>query len=44
MEVFINDGEHVMSAVLDTVQSARGFSFFVDGEAVIDVVKYELKI
>lgn len=44
VEVFINDGEHVMSAVLDTVQSARGFSFFVDGEAVIDVVKYELKI
>ena len=39
---FINDGEQVMSAVIFTEQEAKGISFFADGAAKIDVVKYEL--
>ena len=41
-EVFINDGEQVMSAVMFTEQEANGISFFADGAAKIDVVKYDL--
>ena len=41
-EIFINDGEQVMSAVILTEQAAKGISFFVDGAAKIDVVKYDL--
>lgn len=42
VEVFVNGGEQVMTATIDTVQSAEGISFFVDGEARMDVVKYDL--
>ena len=42
VEVFINDGEQVMSAVILTKQEAKGISFFADGAAKIDVVKYDL--
>ena len=41
-EIFINDGEQVMSAVILTEQDAKGISFAVDGAARIDVVKYDL--
>ena len=41
-EVFINDGEQVMSVVIFTEQEANGISFFADGAAKIDVVKYDL--
>ena len=41
-EIFINDGEQVMSAVLFTEQEAKGISFFAEGAAKIDVVKYDL--
>ena len=41
-EVFINDGEQVMSAVMFTEQEANGISFFAEGAAKIDVVKYDL--
>lgn len=41
-EVFINDGEQVMTATLYTDLSAKGISFFVDGIVRMDVVKYEL--
>ncbi len=43
VEVFVNDGEQVISAVLYTKQTADGISFFADGTAVIDVVKYNLE-
>lgn len=43
VEVFVNDGEHVLSATMYTDQSADGISFFVDGKATIDVVKYDLR-
>ncbi|MCI8834593.1 MAG: glycoside hydrolase family 32 protein [Ruminococcus sp.] len=43
VEVFVNDGEQVMSATMYTRQEADGISFFADGTARIDVVKYELQ-
>jgi beta-fructofuranosidase len=42
VEIFINDGEQVMSAVLFTEQEAKGISFSAEGAAKIDVVKYDL--
>jgi len=42
VEVFVNDGEQVLTAVLYTDQSADGISFFADGTVNIDVVKYDL--
>jgi len=41
-EVFVNDGEQVLTLTFYTDQSAEGISFYADGEAVMDVVKYEL--
>ena len=41
-EVFINDGEQVMTATIYTDQSAEAISFFADGDVNIDVVKYDL--
>ncbi len=41
-EIFINDGEKVMTSLIYTDIGADGISFFCDGEALIDVVKYEL--
>jgi beta-fructofuranosidase len=41
-EVFVGDGEQVMSTVIYTPQDAVGISFAADGDAVIDVTKYEL--
>ena len=42
MEVFINDGEQVMTATILTDPSARGISFEADGKAVMDLTKYSL--
>jgi len=41
-EIFINDGEQVMTATILTNPSARGISFAADGEAVMDITKYSL--
>ena len=41
-EVFVNDGEQVLSMTMYTTQEADGISFFADGDANIDVVKYDL--
>ena len=41
-EVFANDGEQVLSAVLYTEQEADGISFIADGTVCLDVVKYDL--
>ena len=41
-EVFVNDGEHVLSATIYTDKEADGISFLADGVATIDVVKYVL--
>ena len=42
VEIFINDGEHVMSATMYTDTSADAISFLADGIVTMDVVKYEL--
>ncbi len=43
-EIFINDGEKVLSATIYTDISADGISFFADGDVTMDVTKYELRI
>ncbi len=42
VEVFVNDGEHVLTAIMYTEQEADGISFFADGDVVMDIVKYDL--
>ena len=42
IEVFVNDGEQVMTATILTEPSARGISFETDGKAVMDITKYSL--
>lgn len=44
VEIFINDGEQVMSSCLYTPQEADGISFEADGTAWIDVEKYEISV
>ena len=41
-EVFINDGEQVMTMVMYTDLAAEGICFFADGTVNMDVVKYDL--
>ena len=42
VEVFVNDGEKVMSATLYTDLAADGIAFFADGRVSIDVRKFAL--
>lgn len=42
-EVFVNDGEQVLSVTMYTDLSADGISFFADGSVTMDVIKYELR-
>ena len=42
VEVFVNDGEQVLTATIYTDQSAKEISFLAEGTAVMDVVKYDL--
>ena len=42
VEVFINDGEQVMTATILTGSDARGISFETDGKAIMDITKYAL--
>lgn len=42
VEVFINDGEQVMTATMYTEPGADGISFFADGAVKMDIVKYDL--
>lgn len=42
VEVFVNDGEQVMTAVMYTEQAAEGISFLANGTVNMDVVKYDL--
>ncbi len=41
-EVFINDGEKVMTMTIYTSQDAAGIYFLADGKVKMDVVKYTL--
>ena len=42
-EVFVNDGEKVLSATIYTDLRADGISFFADGEVCFNVKKYALR-
>lgn len=42
VEVFVNDGEQVMTAAIMTDMSANGITFFADGKVTMDVTKYDL--
>ena len=42
-EIFVNDGEHVMTATIYTDLEADGISFFADGKVEMDVTRYELR-
>lgn len=42
VEVFVNDGEAAASAVIYTRQEADAITFEVDGQALIDIEKYDL--
>lgn len=42
-EVFINDGEQVMSAVIYTDRHAEDITFYVKGTAVMNIAKYRIK-
>lgn len=41
-EVFVNDGEQVLTAIIYTDQAADGISFMADGTVRMSVVKYDL--
>jgi beta-fructofuranosidase len=41
-EIFVNDGEHVMSATIYTDTGADQISFFADGTVAMDLVKYDI--
>ena len=42
IEVFINDGEQVMTATILTHAKAKGISFECDGKAIMNIAKYSL--
>lgn len=42
VEIFVNEGEQVMSSVVYTPQSAEGISFEVSGKGWLNVEKYEI--
>lgn len=41
-EIFVNNGEQVMTITMYTDQTADGISFFADGSVKMNVVKYDL--
>ena len=42
VEVFVNDGQQVMTATIMTDETAKDISFFADGTVNMDVTKYDL--
>lgn len=42
-EIFVNDGEYVLSTTIYTDAAADGISFFADGMVTMDVEKYDIK-
>ena len=43
VEEFVNDEEQVMTTIFYTDQKAAGISFYADGAANMDIVKYDLE-
>ncbi len=44
VEVFVNDGEKVMTAAFDTDPSADQITFFAQGKVTLDVLSYTLNV
>lgn len=44
VEVFVNDGEQALSAAIYTPQTAHGISFECQGQAMIEVEKFDLRM
>lgn len=42
-EIFVNDGEQVLTTTFYTDQTADGISFFANGKVKMDIVKYDLQ-
>ena len=42
-EVFVNDGEQVMSVTFTTDTAANGISFVADGAVKLDITKYDIE-
>ena len=43
VEIFVNDGEKVMSAVINTPLSADGMSFYADGDVMMNLTFHHLE-
>lgn len=43
VEIFVNDGEQVLSATMYTDPAAEGISFLAEGTVAMDIEKYELR-
>ena len=41
-ELFVGDGEHVLSALIDTPMDVQGITFCSDGELTVDIEKHTL--
>lgn len=41
VEIFVNDGEQVITTTIYTEQGAEGIDFFADGSVEMDIVKYD---
>lgn len=41
-ELFVGDGEHVLSALIDTPADVQGITFCSDGELTVDIEKHTL--
>lgn len=44
IEVFVNDGEKVLSTTIYTDADAEGISFYTDGKVAVNVVRYALEV
>ncbi len=44
VEIFVGEGEQTLTSVIYTPMTANGITFESDGEVLIDVEKYELKL
>ena len=44
MEIFVNDGEQVLSSCLYTPQEADGISFEADADVYMNVEKYGIAV
>ena len=43
-EIFVNDGEQVLSVTMYTDLAAEGISFFADGQVSMNITKYDLSV